>query len=379
MPYLAVLCPLSCFEDAYSVAQIVEQQLNLLSKHYKIVFITTDDFKQSTEYEVRVFPRWSVFESYYSYFKRIEKQLENCFKGITHCVVHDVFFIDGFLHLNYALRELNPKVRYLVWSHSLTHELRKGLNYEPVPNATFVALTPLMVTELQTRYLTTNIVVIPHIQNPNYYRLDHEVNNFYQSLNINKYDLITTYPGRVVKPKNLHKVSYLLSKLEKDYGITSRIITVDSYSNNLNSLKIIQDIKSIEQDIKGYSSTIFTSEVFNKVKLPISHISQFNSFSNIFFMASCSESFSLTTLEAISSKLPLVLNKSNKTFQYFKEFNPLYLDFGSLSDLDNLKQLDKEVKKLVKFVQPIVKQKKKLNQFSEDNLLNEIRQWLSLP
>lgn len=375
---LALICPLSCFESAYSVAQVVKHHLSVLSKKYKIVFITTDDFHETTNYEVRTFPRWKNKETYSDYFTRIKSRLEKCFEGVTHCIAHDVFFLDGFLPLNYALRELNPSVRYLVWSHSLTGQKHNTLNYQPVPNSTFVALTPYMIPELKDRYSTENIMVIPHFFNPEFLQWSDTGKRIWEELELDSYEIVSCYPSRLGRFKNLHKIAYVLAKIEKQLGFKSIILSPNSFSNNLNSLKYMKEIRALEEQIKGYTNIAFLSEITNPVQTPLDIIKDLYQMSNVFFMPSTTESFSLTTLEAGICGLPLIINSSMGTFKFFEEFNPLYIDFGMGKDIDNYEMLDSQIDKIASFLLPQIKRRRKLNTLTQTSFLKQIDLWLKL-
>jgi len=355
----AILCPISKFEKSYSVAQIVENQLDVFPE---ATLITTSDFKESVVNEVRMFPRWITSEGLEEYYQRVKESLTECFLGVEVCLIHDVFFIEGFMHLNYAIRRLNPSVKFIVWSHSLTGQQYTGLNYQPYPNAVYVALTPYMVKGISERYSVPEeeVIVLPHFTKP---PKNPMVRCLYDNYDLNKYDLVCVYPTRIAEFKGIHKIVFLLSLIEKTFKWKTLLIVPNSYATTIQQLVLMDNCKDIETSIKGYSNMIFMSQVSEQFKITTDHetVRSLLDISNLFIMPSTSESFSLIVLEAIQAKIPLILNSDVPTFQFFKEYEPLYLPFNTQISTKWFKHYRG---RLYRFLSPIVSRRNK------DKLLN---------
>jgi len=365
---LAVLACLSSFNSSYSVAGVVEDQLNMLHKFgEELIFITTDDFTDQhlvpDGVEIRYYPRYHgtldpdtidllEFEKYVFETSSI---LKNKLIDCTHVIQHDLLFLHGFVWVNWVIRQcadLLPKLKWFHWQHSAPSPKPEICEYpyigcyKGMANSKFIYLNRTDIPGVAQRYdIPENQIAIVH----NFIDFQRLFKFHPLSLEIlEKYDLldadtICVYPTRLTEAKQIDKVIKLLEQLKRVQKV--RLIICNSWSN-------AQDQKDLMTKLKTDSSLteielIFTSTISSEwckennlnieLGVPREVIFDLMRIGDLFILPSIAECCSVIMLEAAANKNLIILNDDLWSLQEFggqklddgKSTRAMYLEFGS--------------------------------------------------
>ena len=362
---VALLACLSSLNPSYSVAGVVRDQLNLLSQHLDLVFITTSDFTDQKlvpeNVEIRYYPRYSKdLDSKYHlelYAFEASSILRNLLHDCSHVIQHDLLFIHSFLPINMAIREtakMLPKIKWIHWQHSApstrtTVPYPLSLCYEGMDNSTFVYLNS---TDIQRVAESYNIprnkvqVVFNFIDLPKLFKFHPVSTEIYEQFKLYEADTICIYPTRITTGKQIDKLLKIMATL-KEKGQKVKVVICNTWSNAKEEKKMIKELKSLTLLTKD--ELLFTSEFDSKwakennhdisLGLPQEVVSDLLRVGDLFILPSVSECCSMIMLEAAANKNLMVLNDDLWSLHEFggqKINGPIsskcmYLEFGSLT------------------------------------------------
>lgn len=367
---IAVLACLSSLVHSYSVAGIVEEHINLLSKYHDIVFITTDDFTDQhlipANVEIRYYPRYkgnldedklNIIE-FEKYVFEASSILRNNLLDCTHVFQHDLLFIHSYVPVNWAIRQcatLLPKLKWFHWQHSAPSKKPMDCKYpftgcyEKLDNSTFIYLNKTDIPGVAERYnIPEGSIRIVHnfVDFKKSFNLHPLTCEFIDSFELFKADTICIYPTRVTPGKQIQKVIKLLEAL-KASGQEVKLIICNSWSNGDKEASLIEEY--ISNSTLTKNELIFTSEFdsqwakdnsFNmKLGIPKQVVFDLQRIADLFILPSTSECCSLVMLEAVASKNLVILNSDLMSLYEFggQKMNgdlgtrALYLEFGSIT------------------------------------------------
>lgn len=390
---IGVMCPLANFTATYSVAKCVYDQLLFLCRKYKeVVFFTTDDFKTEDylpdNLVIRKFPSFlgeQTAENCSMYTIKNYKDFAVQLQDVDFLITHDIIFIDGFKPFNSLLRtaiENNDSLKMIHYIHSAPSVVdRSELKYpeiilrEPIKNSKYISLNKINLPMLAEMYLIdkNDIIYAPNTIDPcinyNFHPMSREI---YYEQRLWDYDLICTYPARLVGGKQQYKLIRLLAQC-KEFGIKVKIILLNSYLHNQDSkdyqMKVLELVEKYDLQDNVFLSNNFISkwaedEGFDLSSgVPHDVVRDMLLISDLFILPSVSEGCSLIMLEAALSKNAIVLNDDLETLKDFggKKNSKLeskkaeYLKFGSVKiptdyyDEDN--EWNNMAVKLLNFIQ----------------------------
>lgn len=364
---IGVMCPLANFTATYSVAKCVYDQLLFLCRRYKeIVFFTTDDFNTKDylpdNLVIRKFPKFSgeqTAENCSKYTLENYKDFSIQLQDIDFLITHDIIFIDGFKPFNSLLRtavENNESLKMIHYIHSAPSVInRSNLKYpeillrEPIKNSKYISLNKTNLPMLSEMYMINkeDIIYAPNTIDPcinyNFHPLSREI---YYEQKLWDYDLICTYPARLVGGKQQYKLIRLLAQC-KEFGIKVKIILLNSYLNNQDSkdyqMKVLDLVEKYDLKDNVFLSNNFISKWAEdndfdlNSGVPHDVVKDMLLISDLFILPSVSEGCSLIMLEAALAKNAIVLNDDLETLKDFggKKNSKLeskkseYLHFGS--------------------------------------------------
>ena len=171
---IGILTTFYCFDRAYSLTSVVENQLLALIKHgYPTVLFVHDNFQDDDKVpkgvEIRkVIPRFYLIDyssnqpvgkDFEEQVKTTKKALEENMQDIDVVLTHDWIFQGWFLNYNVAMREANLKCKWLHWIHSAPSPRPKDIKYphdcryKMMPNSKLIYMNDYDALRLAEMYV----------------------------------------------------------------------------------------------------------------------------------------------------------------------------------------------------------------------------------
>ena len=369
MKKIAIQTTFTGFDEAYSLCNVVSDQIKALVTHgYEPVVIVAEGFKpvhwfangKVTLKYIPSVPCYNEVRKDKTFDEDVEK-LKNAFrealKGVDIVITHDLIYQNASLKHNIACRAIAsefPKLRWLHWIHSATSPFTIN-QIRPIFQDIYISLlaqkfpnsNPVFFNDYSKRRIAKNFgyeiyeVKIVHHPTDICYRLgmDEVTERFVLENDILSADVIDVYPIRLDRGKQVEIVIKTLACL-KEKGYSVRGIIVDFHSNSKNpndpKFRYREELKNIAIDW-GLSppEILFTSQYDPKWDLSVGHktLMQLLNLSNLFIMPSVSESYSLVTQEAsLFGKALLVLNQDFPPFRDIYGPKAVYRKYSSAID-----------------------------------------------
>jgi glycosyltransferase involved in cell wall biosynthesis len=188
-----------------------------------------------------------------------------------------------------------------------------------------------------------------------FYNLHPLVNSLLDKYSILEAEFFQVYPvssTRMVDGKGLYTLIDIFAAL-KSLNHTVSLVVCNAHANAQKEKDTIAEVLAYANE-KGLNSNeiIFTSLEGKEYEagVPREVVSQLFQFSNLFIFPTISENCSLILLEAMLSKVLLVLNESVAQLREFGKENALYFKFGGLGEsvnYNNRNQYMEEVSKII--------------------------------
>ena len=249
-----------------------------------------------------------------------EELLEPELKEYDIVIEHDMLYQTWKIPYNQAIRNIgkkHPAIKWIHWCHSAPSARPHSLSYPhdlrflPMPNSVWVTMNESMRQGFALQYDTSmeNVKSIYHtIDYPTYrgfHPLSVEIWNKHQ---LWKPEIIVVAVSRFdhARAKGMYDVAELVRELKKLINV--KLIYVNSWSSNEQAKKEIQNLKKMVPD------AIFTSEFGKQYENGVPHevVRDMYDLSNVHIMASQSETFSFTMVEAALGKNLLLINEDLK-------------------------------------------------------------------
>ena len=262
------------------------------------------------------------FTNFKKQVKLTEELLEPELQQYDIVIEHDILFQTWKLPYNQALRNIgkrHPQIKWIHWCHSAPsarpHKLEypHTLRFTPMPNSIWVTMNDAMRSGFALQYDTSieNIKTVYHaIDYPTLRKFHPLSTEIWKKHQLWKPELIVVAVSRFdhARAKGMYNVAEFVRELEKLAKVL--LIYVNSWSKAEENKKHIEALRRI------IPSAIFTSEHGKKGEyeqgVPHEVVIDMYDLSNIHIMASQSETFSFTMVEAALGKNYLVVNKSLK-------------------------------------------------------------------
>lgn len=374
-PKIAILTTFRDDDPAYSLCNVVNDQLKMLVSHgYEPKVLVTEGFKPSRGYgheRVKILHMpdqnrantASVDETFDEDTQKLLKAYREHLKDVNIVITHDIVYQTDALKHNVALRLYQKEredLRFLHWIHSATSplalaELRPYFKeeYQKVaqnmfPHSYYVFFNDWSVPRIAREYgVGTELVKVVHHPTDymEYAKFDEDTKDYVRKHNLLDLDYLIIYPARLDTGKQLEYPIKLVGALNQ-LKYKAKFIAVDfhSSSDDPKDPKYIYR-KKLKDIAREWSADIlFTSEDKPewKVRVPQTVISDLTRLSNVFFMSSSSESYSLVTQEAGMDGNLLITNRNFPPFVDI--FGQGVLEFPCTSNLNILDRTDGETK-----------------------------------
>ncbi len=368
-----------CWDKAYSLTSVVENQLLALVKHgYKPVLFVHDNFegKLPEGVEVRkVIPRFYLVdyggnqkleEGFWEQVKKIKEVLLKELKDFDVVLTHDWIFQGWFLPYNVAMREVEPslKCRWFHWIHSAPSPRPANLEpphdcrYKMMPKSKLIYMNNYDVVRLAEMYngAIDDVRVVHNPLDPrSFYDFHPLVHKLIEKYRLLEADVIDVYPVSSTRfdGKQVNKVIQILAQIKKQ-GKSVRFICPNAHANAEREKKAIENMihYGIEKGLTR-EEMIFTSfeePPIYELGVPHEAVRDLFLLSNLFVFPTLSENCPLILLEAALSKCLLVLNDDFPPLKDFFGEDALYFKFSSLllkTEYQNEEQYFSDVAKII--------------------------------
>lgn len=355
-----ILTNFSSYLKSYSPIIVVGEQIKQLQRAgYEPIMITTEGWdppKDSVFFGVptaHLYPSGGhdvvddIFESdVLDIYRRFEDIIPNGSVVLT----HDLIFLPDYVKHNIAARRLaekNPKIRWLHWVHSATSpntliqersiygEQYKELLLSKFPNSIICYPNAEDIPRVAKNfsYEEDEIVEVPHSTDPTE-GMSRLVKDVYDIRRLSEADVLCIAPMRLDRGKNPQMIVRLMKGC-MDVNMTSHVVFCDFQSTGDDKVVLRNECNDLAKELGVEDRVTFLSEFDGEAMLEIDHTSVLDLFglSNVFICPSRSETYSLTTQEAMLKGNLCILNKDFPAFKQIYGKNALYRQFDG-SEVD---------------------------------------------
>src|SRR6266446_3346869 len=365
MKKVVIFTSFSDIQKAYSLNIIVQYQIKmLLLNGYAPTVIVHESFKPEGIYAhpnvtIEKIPNMPVYnemkkdETFDRDVEVLTSRLFEILKDKDIVFTHDIIYQNACLKHNFASRKVAeklPGLKWLHWIHSATSPLLLNmirpifsdayadLVTKPFPNSKYIYPNSYAVPAVAHNFNISqeDVRVVPHPTDVcDFFGMDKNIEKIIYMYDILSADVITTYPIRLDRGKQVEYVIKTMSAL-KDYGLSIRIIIIDFHSSGGDKVRYRDELKQLGIDL-GLNSDelIFISEQREEYKYEVDPrvVAMFQCISNVFIMPSVSETYSLITQEAGLTKQVVVLNYDFPPFRSIYGENAIYKKYSSRFDI----------------------------------------------
>lgn len=259
-------------------------------------------------------------------------------------LTHDIIYQTWKLCFNQAMRNVAEKhlnIRWVHWCHSAPQPrpvdppYPHSLRFTPMPNSTWVTMNEAMAQKLAEQYNIPRkrVAVVYHqIDLADWFGFHPLTTEMIDKHNLLESEVLMVCPTRLDHPagKRLDKITIFAAQLSK---LTScKLIFLNSWSADEHAQQTIQNLKNTAtQSGMDSGDVVFSSEMGKQYLngVPRQVVKDMMTLSNIYMLASESETFSLVTAEAALCKNLLVLNGDLEMMHEFYGDSASYIPFGS--------------------------------------------------
>jgi len=363
MKKIGIFTTFASYSEAYSLNRVVCDQIKMLvNGGYTPVVIVGSTFQPTKAYalpevEIRHIPDVPVSNSvekditFDQDVLQIEKALEIALEGVDVVLTHDVIYQPAALKHNIAARRVakrNSNILWLHWIHSATspYVLTKertefkdeyiNLVNESFPNSFYICFNDYSKHRVSQNFKVEmdKVKVIHHPTDIfELYKFEEKSIDFTLKHNLLQSDIICVYPIRLDRGKQVEKVAWTIGMMKRHFGRTVRLIVFDFHSTGQEKIDYRNYIKeeAKEAGLVVGEEIIFASEEYPEWRVEVPHeiISDMFRLSNVFIMASSSESYSLITQEAGLMGVASMINFDFPPFIDIFGYSPYWGKFSS--------------------------------------------------
>lgn len=354
MKQVFILTNFSTYLKSYSPIIVVGEQIKQLSRAgYEPVMITTEGWEPpedsvfagvKTEHLYPTGGHDQIDEIFESDVLDIYKRLGEIIPDQAVVITHDLIFLPDYVKHNIAARRLaneRPNIRWLHWVHSATSpntliEERtiygpqyKELLLSKFPNSIVCYPNAQDISRVAQNFSfeIDEVVEVPHSTDPTE-GMSRLVKDLYDRKNLGDVEVLVVAPMRLDRGKNPGMIARLMKGC-KDVGLDSHVIFCDFQSTGDDKVVLRNETNEMAEKMGVADRVTFLSEFDGEAMLEIDHsiILDLFSLSNIFLCPSRSETYSLTTQEAMLKGNLCILNHDFPAFRQIYGKNALYTQF----------------------------------------------------
>lgn len=274
----------------------------------------------------------------------IYRRLEEIIPDGSVVITHDLIFLPDYTKHNIACRRLaekRPNIRWLHWIHSATgpntlinERAIYGPQYKELllskfPNSIICYPNAQDIPRVAKNFSfeEDEVVEVPHSTDP-IEGMSPIVQRLYDGKYLADVEVLIIAPMRLDRGKNPGMIVRLMAGC-RDAGLTSHVVFCDFQSTGDDKVVLRNETNDLAQELDILDRVTFLSEFDGEAMLEVDHqvVLDLFTLSNIFICPSRSETYSLTTQEAMLKGNLCILNKDFPAFAQIYGKNALYRQF----------------------------------------------------
>ena len=351
-----ILTNFSTYLRSYSPIIVVGEQINMLQRNgYTPVLIVADGWNPATDSifssveTVALSPVAyqnppEVNDEFRMDVDLVYSQLKDAIPDGSVVITHDLIFLPDYTKHNLAARKLaaeRQRIQWLHWVHSATGpntliqeremygEEYRRLLLDKFPNSIICYPNANDIPRVAHNfsYEEYEVVEVPHSTNP-IEGMHPIVQNLYNDKKLGDCEVLMIAPMRLDRGKNPQMIIRVAAAL-KGIGMSVHLVFCDFQSTGGDKVDLREECKHLAEQLGVTSFVTFLSEFDDMAALEVPHEVVLNLFalSNVFICPSRSETYSLTTQEAMLKGNLCILNHDFPAFKQIYGDKALYRQF----------------------------------------------------
>lgn len=349
-----ILTNFSTYLKSYSPIIVVSEQIKQLQRAgYEPVLITTEGWdppESSIFYGVKtehLYPSGGhdvVDDIFEQDVVDIYARLSEIVPEDSVVITHDLIFLPDYVKHNIASRRLaqkRPSIRWLHWIHSATSpntliqersiygEQYKQLLLSKFPNSIVCYPNAQDIPRVAENFSfeQDEVVEVPHSTDP-IEGMAPIVQRVYDAKKLSEADVLCIAPMRLDRGKNPGMIVRLMKGC-LDAGVSSHVVFCDFQSTGDDKVVLRDETNKLAEDLGVADRVTFLSEFDGSAILEVEHqvVLDLFTLSNVFLCPSRSETYSLTTQEAMLRGNFCILNQDFPAFKQIYGKNAIYRQF----------------------------------------------------
>lgn len=351
-----ILTNFSTYLKSYSPIIVASEQIKMLKRNgYTPVLIAADGWNppQDTVYhgietvllsQVAYQDPPVINDLFKEDVNLIHEQLKAAIPDGSVVITHDLIFLPDYTKHNIAARRLAaecPKTRWLHWVHSATgpntliaeREMYgaeyKKLLLEKFPNSLICYPNGQDLPRVARNfsYEEYEVVEVPHSTDPTE-NMHPMVQNLYDAKRLGSCEVLIIAPMRLDRGKNPQMIVRVAAAL-KAIETSVHVVFCDFQSTGGDKVTLREECKALSIELGVADCITFLSEFDDMAALEVPHeiVLDLFTLSNVFICPSRSETYSLTTQEAMLRGNLCILNHDFPAFRQIYGKKALYRQF----------------------------------------------------
>jgi glycosyltransferase involved in cell wall biosynthesis len=353
-PPVFILTNFSQYLKSYSPIIVVSEQIKQLQRAgYEPIMITTEGWEppeDSIFFHVKtehLFPSGGhdqVDEIFEQDVLDIYARLNDIIPDGSIVLTHDLIFLPDYVKHNIAARRLadkKPGIRWVHTVHSATSPntlIQERAIYGPQYKELLLSKFPNSIISYPNAqdiprvaenfsYEQDQVVEIPHSTDPTE-GMSRLVKRLYDEKKLGDPQILVVAPMRLDRGKNPGMIVRLMKGC-LDADVTSHLVFCDFQSTGDDKVTLRNETNDLAKELGVADRVTFLSEFDGEAMLEVEHstILDLFSLSNVFVCPSRSETYSLTTQEAMLKGNFCILNQDFPAFKQIYGKNAIYKQF----------------------------------------------------
>lgn len=285
-----------------------------------------------------------INEMFYEDVDLILQQLRDIIPDGSVVITHDLIFLPDYTKHNLAARKLaeeKPGIRWVHWVHSATGpntliserdmygEEYKNMLLSKFPNSVIAYPNAQDIPRVARNfsYEEYEVVEVPHSTDPTE-GMHPLVQRLYDQLELGSKEVLMIAPMRLDRGKNPQYIVRAVAAL-KEENISAHVIFCDFQSTGGDKVTLREDCKALAKRLGAEDCVTFLSEFDDMASMEVPHgvVLDLFTLSNVFICPSRSETYSLTTQEAMLKGNLCILNYDFPAFRQIYGDKALYRQF----------------------------------------------------
>lgn len=352
-----ILTNFNCYLKSFSPILVVREQIKMMNRAgYHPILIACEGWECDpidttyTEVETKYLYPFAIHDPKES-AQNIEETVDLAYQQLNdvlpdNAIVlsHDLVFLPDYTVLNLAARKLavdRPSIKWIHWIHSATNpqivssernmygeKYGEALN-SPFPNSIIAYPNAYDIPRVAQNFNfeEDQIVEVPHSTDPTE-GMHPLVQRIYDMKKLGDAEVLMVLPLRLDRGKYAEANVRLIAACKQN-GMTAHLVVCDFQSTGDDKVVYREDLKKLAKGLGAGDCVTFMSEFDDIAQMEIPHevVLDLFTLSNVFLLASKSETYSLIAQEAMLKGNFCILNQDFAPFRQIYGKNALYKQF----------------------------------------------------